>query len=516
MKTLQFKVTLLSDVIINQQAATEGNQSTLNFIPGSAFLGVATGELYQDKSGESFMLFHSGKVRFGDAHPLVDGKRALKVPVAWYKKKDDKSDTELFVHHGMPKKGLKDKNDNTVQVKQYREDFIISKGENKVSKVEIQKHFAIKSAYNSDKRRSEDAKMYGYQSLQAGSEWCFEVVISDHVNAELEEKLVESLEGKKRIGRSSTAQYGLVGIEKIDDVEGIEKKYGFSKWKNPKTRDVKENVTFVYAESRLIFFDKYGLPTFAPETKQFGFENGDVCWEMSQIRTFQYAPYNNKRQNRDADRMGIEKGSVFCITGISCTETEKWVGSYQNEGFGKVLINPEFLEYPGNNEQAKYSFAKESIKSKTTMFVRSSVQTDDKPVLNYLNQQKLLKANQRFIYEKVNDFVKDNERNFKGDRFASQWGTIRSMATQIKTKNFNLNAQAQKEILLQKLFEERDDPKTKQKVGVGYLKHGVAKEKWEGYKVDKLEKFIGDLKPELTIETVINLAAEMAKKCRRD
>jgi hypothetical protein len=116
----------------------------------------------------------------------------------------------------------------------------------------------------------------------------------------------------------------------------------------------------------------------------------------------------------------------------------------------------------------------------------------------------------------VNTFVKENEKNFKGDRFASQWGTIRSVATQIKTKNFGSTAQAQKELLLKKLFEEKDDPKTKQNVGVGYLKHGVAKEKWEGYKVDYLEKFIRNLKPELTIETVINLAAEMAKKCRRD
>lgn len=499
MKTLQFKVTLLSDVIINQRAATEGNQSTLDFIPGSAFLGVAAGIYNNLPSDESFILFHSGKVRFCDAHPLVDGKRALKVPASWYKKKNDKDDKELFVHHGMPKDGLKDDNKNPVQIKQYREDFIIFNGGNNVSKVEIKKHFAIKSAYDSDKRRSEDAKMYGYESLQAGSEWCFEVVIDDDVNAELEEKLIQALKGEKRVGRSSTAQFGLVGIEKIDVIEGIEKEYGFSKWKNPKTRDADENVVFVYAESRLIIFDKYRQPTFTPEAEQMGFASGKICWDMSQIRTFQYAPFNNHRKTRDADRVGIEKGSVFCITGVTSHDTEKWVGNYQNEGFGKVLINPGFLEFTGDLGKAKFLFTKEKVKNQVALYEEVKLETDNKQVLEYLKSQKQLKENQQFIYKKVNAFVKDNERNFKGDTFASQWGTIRSLAMQFREPS----------ILKEKIYLNADS----------FLKHGVAAEKWnERGRIKLLENFVTDFnkKENLLSEAIINLAAEMAKKCRRD
>lgn len=514
MKSLQFKVTLLSDVIINQNAATEGNQKTLDFIPGSAFLGVAAGELYGKSSDESFALFHSGKVRFGDAHPLVEEKRALKVPLAWYKKKDDKEDKELFVHHGMPEKGLKDEKDNPIQVKQCREDFIVKQADKKISKVEINKHFAIKSAYDSENRRSEDAKMYGYESLQAGLEWCFEVVIDEGLNATFEAKLIQALEGNKRIGRSSTAQYGLVKIKKEDKELGNE----FNVWQQPMTREIKENVTFVYAESRLIFIDKYGQPTFTPEAEQLGFSGGAICWEMSQVRTFQYAPYNGKRKTRDADRMGIEKGSVFCIQGVSTSEpneTEKWVGSFQHEGFGKVLINPDFLEFAGDNGEAKFSFTIEKIRSKKQEVAQNSIQTDNKAVLAFLKQQKQHQVNQKLIYEKVNAFVKDNERNFKVESFASQWGTIRSIATQIQTKNVSLGSSEKKELLINKLFEEKVDPKTKRNVGVGYLKHGVALDRWE-HKSVQLEKFIQKLNPEIVIETVINLAAEMAKKCRRD
>lgn len=515
MKTLNFKVTLLSDVIINQRAATEGNQKTLDFIPGNAFLGVAAAIYQQLSADESFTLFHSGKVRFGDAHPLVNGKRAVKVPASWYKRKDDNADAGFFVHHGMPKDGVKEGN-NPVQVKQYREDFIVNAGENKVSKVEINKYFAIKSAYDSEKRRSEDAKMYGYESLQSGSEWCFTVEINDNIEDKLIDKLEESLEGNKRIGRSSTAQYGLVKIKKEENGRGN----GFAKWSQPKTRDVNENVVFVYAESRLIFIDQYGQPTFTPTAEQLGFQDGQICWEMSQIRTFQYAPYNGKRQTRDADRMGIEKGSVFCVTGATCSETEKWVGSYQNEGFGKVLINPDFLEYTGKNGEAKFSIEPKPNKNETKpkksnpdLIFESKA---DGNVWKYLIQQSNDTESKTNIYAAVNEYVNSSGKSFEGkDKFASQWGSIRAIATQIQTKNFQLKPAEKKELLIKQLFEEKEDPVTHKKVGIGYLKHGVALEKWE-HKSEQFEKYIKKLKPEIAIETVINLAAEMAKKCRRD
>ena len=75
MKILQFKCHLHSDVIINQKAATVGNQSSLDFIPGSNFLGISASELYNKYSSDPYttwLLFHSGKVRFGDAHPLYE------------------------------------------------------------------------------------------------------------------------------------------------------------------------------------------------------------------------------------------------------------------------------------------------------------------------------------------------------------------------------------------------------------------------------------------------------------
>lgn len=68
MRIKQFKCELLSDVIINQVAATEGKLQTLTFIPGSNFLGIAA-SIYDELPKEwQIIAYHSGKVRFGDAH----------------------------------------------------------------------------------------------------------------------------------------------------------------------------------------------------------------------------------------------------------------------------------------------------------------------------------------------------------------------------------------------------------------------------------------------------------------
>ena len=73
------------------------------------------------------------------------------------------------------------------------------------------------------------------------------------------------------------------------------------------------NIYTVYADGRLIFLDKK-QDFFRPDAEDFGFKTGKIDWEYSQIRTFQYAPWNFKRQ-ADTDRCGIEKGSVFVSKG---------------------------------------------------------------------------------------------------------------------------------------------------------------------------------------------------------
>ena len=472
-KTLKFKCTLESDLVLSQSSSSEGNQKTLDFIPGNNFLGIVAGKIYDDGSPESLELFHSGKVRFGDAHPSVDGIRGLKVPASMYYPKLASASEECYIHH------LTDHNSANIkskQLKQCREGFY-SFGETTGKPVGIQKNFTIKSAYDSEVRRSKDGQMFGYESLAKGLVLYFEV--ESELSEEMNEKIIKSLCGKKHIGHSRSAEFGLVTIEQ-KDFEDI----------CSTMPDGKSGYITVYADGRLIFLDANGEPTYQPTAKDLGIDGGCIDWSKSQIRTFQFAPWNGKRHTYEADRCGIEKGSVFVIklNGATCPEKSQYVGSYKNEGFGKVIYDPVFLAgKPG--EQGKALFTLEEKKEEVTS--TSNTPKPDSSLIVFLESKKKAAESNQTVYQVVQEEVIQLEPFFRRGKFASQWGSIRSLAM-ITSDG-------------QQLITAID----------AFLSHGIAKDKWEEQnRKGRLDQFMGDHVNEDLQSIMINLASEMAKKCK--
>lgn len=499
MKTLKFKCTLLSDVILNQKAASEGANNTLDFIPGSNFLGIVAAK-YADFGNAAMEVFHSGKVRFGDAHPVCkdnDGMRTLRVPASMYYPKLKKASEICYIHHEYSRdKDTEGDGRNPQQLKQCRQGFYAF--ENGAGfKAETSTNFALKSAYDREARRSKDSQMFGYEALDKGAVFYFEVEVDSD---DLAETISAALLGERNIGRSRTAQYGSVKIEKYDFTE--------AQSRSPKA----DGYVTVYADGRLIFIDDNGEPTFRPTAKDLGLDSGDIDWERSQVRTFQYAPWNGKRKTRDADRCGIEKGSVFVISGCKAQDLKsRYVGAYRNEGFGRVIYNPEFLDTADNasNGQARFKL-KEGEKEATGTNKPTLIPADkinNSPLLNYINRAIRDKEEDEYIRKKVNKFVEDNTDRFKKDRelFASQWGAIRTIAMQYKDG---------------KVIKDRLFVQAKEKKDCGYLVHGVAKDKWSsGGRKDLLEKFLKEMDKsdygDITAKALINLASEMAKICKK-
>ncbi|MCK9159576.1 MAG: hypothetical protein M0P00_03665 [Bacteroidaceae bacterium] len=501
MKTLKFKCSLLTDVIINQNAATVGNQASLDFIPGSNFLGIAAGKLYESVSPEdAAVMFHSGKVRFGDAHPAYDSLRSLRVPSAMFYPKLMTPKEMCFIspYYEREKDTLQD--GHPYQLKQCRNGFYAFLDNHGIEQ-KVEKTFAIKSAYDANTRRSKDKQMYGYQSIDKDLNFFFEIAIDDEVPDNLSSLIKDAIVGTNCVGRSRTAQYGLVSISMCD-------------YEDVPSGNAQGDLVLIYADSRLIFLDEYGLPTFQPTAQQLGVD-GKIDWFKSQIRTFQYAPWNSTRQSRDMDRCGIEKGSVFVVKkGTKHVPAEsQYVGLYQNEGFGKVIYNPDFLK-ADSNENGKALFTLVDLPKKEKEKVPPIIPNDllrKYPLLNFLENSKKKEDEITKVYKAVNDFVKKEGKYFflqgqADEAFASQWGKIRSIAMQCKTKGE----------LLMELFDKRR-MKGQESLPDAYLTHGVAEEKWEerGRK-DMLKDFIENITKEYVQLAVINLAAEMAKKCRRE
>lgn len=482
MKTLYFKCTLLTDVIITQSAATDGHQSTLDFIPGSNFLGICAKEYDKFSQEEQLLMFHTGDVQFGDAHVAAKGIRTLRIPAVMHYPKGKSVEELCYLNFGYDPEKASDK---TEQLKQCRHGFYAFVPEDKKAfEQPVETAYAIKSAYDYEKRRSEDDKMYGYESMDQGLEFLFEVRLSDKAE-QFEEDIKKYLEGNHRLGKSKTAQYGLVKIEEA-------KENMFPDYTGNVLRDKSGNEIYtVYADSRLAFIDENTLqPTFRPTAEQLGFKAEDeILWEHSQVRTFQYAPWNNKRQTRDADRCGIEKGSVFVVKSSSGIPSCNVIGQFKNEGFGKVIYNPFFLEYDENkNGLSKWTFAKEDGPKPAAS---EKIKSTHIPLLRFLDGKKTRVTQFNTVMQTVNAFVDKNKKLFKDDDFSSQWGTIRAYANQYEGKK------------LQDTVNE-------------YLEHGVASDKWLSSGGKKaLDEFMdkclkGKDNPDLKYY-LINLASEMQK-----
>ena len=495
MKELKFSVTLLTDVFLNQRAATEGNKQSIDFIPGNNFLGIVAGKLYSQLDPQaSLRLFHSNYVRFGDAHPMSKNERALPIPASFYYAKMGE-DKRVLIQHGFPKADKEEL--RSFEPMQFHQGYyFLSNCKERTSlwrkKYDIEKSFAMKSAYDKEYRRSKEGQMYGYEALRKGSEWMFSVFVDNEV-VSFENKIIELFEeGTKQIGRSRTAQYGLIKITHVETSDYIVPKVAAQ---TRKANNQEENYYLVYADARLIFLDEDGLPMFQPTAKDLGFENGAIDWSKTQIRTFQYAPWNNIRQARDTDRCGIEKGSVFCIVQVG-NEPVKYVGnhfvgSYQNEGFGKVMINPAFLSIKTDSTLGEAMFFNNEKKPKLAMPIPQDVSYAD-PVFNFLKKQKQEEENMQLVYKSVNQFLKDNKKAFQSETFASQWGAIRTLAMQFMD-----------EAMLQDyLFNDR----------TGYLSKGTAKERWR--KNDRkllLKAFYMNIASGYKRVALVNLASQMSK-----
>lgn len=493
MKSVEFKCRLLSDIILSEKAATEGTQRTLDYIPGNVFLGIVAGQIYGKlEKTDSLLLFHSGKVRFSDAHPLINETRAIRIPASWYLNKGEKlSEGKIFLFPV----------DNEVPKTQCRSELIFKTDGTHFDQVKPGTNFAIKSAYSKELRRSKDEAMYGYQSLEAGMEFCFEVEFEDKVPDELIEQVTQCLVGKRTIGRSKTAQYGQVNIEVAPNYS-----IGFAE-----DQDIESERTYLYAESRLLFLDDNGQPVIPMDGSYYKMNGTTVDLEKSQIRTFRYAPYNYKRQSRDADRFGIEKGSVICLNRTieeqEKAEIKKRIGLYLNEGFGKVLVNPEFLKAKeaATYREAIYSFiqieekplSEQESKEFKAKIEQAKENFKNDFVYAYLLKAKSKENEESKIFEKVDEFVSGHGKLFisDGNTFSSQWGTIRTKAIQAQSfTDFK-----------EELFSDE-----------GFLRSASRAQKWDDKgRLRKLEAFCNGLDETIALKTVVNLSSEMAKLCQK-
>ena len=398
MKEMIFQVEFLSDIVLPATSNTEGNIENLDFIPATNFLGMVAKEYLSFKN--SFDIFHSGKVRFGDGHILKGDKLTYKMPLSYFHKK--LNSITIYNHHKLnPDKDFKSEEKGGLgQLKQKRVGYITKDRE----MVDIEYNYSQKSAYDKKKRTSLEGSMFGYSSLKAGTKWQFSIRYDESIDSQDIELLKTTLLNSKRLGKSKSAQYGLVKIIPKGSSENIEGN------KEPK-------ITPIYLNSRISLTDESGYPTL---DLSYIAKDIEIDYSKTQIKTSSFTPYNGARQTKDYQRVCIDKGSVIAIKNITKEQIEEiknGVGAYLSEGFGNILINPSFL--------GEYSFEFQDDKEKNENEKIKPIKSD---LAKFLQQKENRKKDKLDILNEVDKFIKDKKPLYKNIK-SSQWGKIRSICT---------------------------------------------------------------------------------------
>ncbi|RXJ95765.1 hypothetical protein CRU94_03895 [Arcobacter sp. AHV-9/2010] len=454
MRQRDFKVTFLSDIVLHASSNSEGNIETLDYITGSSFLGMVAKNY--DKFEDPFNIFHSGKVRFGEARPLFENKTTYKVPFSFFSPKLDFEKQEIKNNHFID---YEDPKELDKQYKQIRSGYITSN----LDYINLDYNYSQKSAYDKEQRRSKESSMFGYNAIKSGTIWKFTIKFDKSLDEKIEKQVLENILGEKYLGKSKTAQYGKILIEELKDF----------KEENLENLNPKE-ITYVYINSSLVLFNANGMPSFEPTIENLGLTNASICWEQTQIRTKKITPYNFKRQTNDYSRLIIEKGSVIALKNASNEDIEvlkSGIGGYLSEGYGEVLINPSFL-------LKKDTFALNKVKNRK---IEQNIDETkiDKALLAFLSAKEDSKNANIDLSQRVQNFIVKNEDKFKNVS-NSQWGQIR--------------------VLVQ---FDKDNYKDKIKE---FITKGVSKTKWE-----QGQKVLSDIVDDEDIEFVKLLSMMMSK-----
>jgi hypothetical protein len=428
--SILIQLTLQEPLVISQSNATEGAHQSLDYLPGATLLGALAAKHYANfkVKGLSYDIFHSGKVRFNNAYPVIDNQASQPLPLSLhYDKLGDKESPINYLHT---------KFNNGEQGKQHRKGYITKQDNQAWSLYEPQKTLQMRTAINPNKGIAQESQLYGYQMLKAGEIYQTQI---DCDSPELESLLRDSLASQKEllIGRSRSAQYGRVNLNVLPKQ--------INELKEPLMKVDGDICLILWLKSDMAIYNQNGQPTLSPTLKELGLETtGEFMAHKSYVRTRQYSAYNGFRRSYDLERQVISQGSVltYKIIGNFVANDliilQQGLGAFTENGLGQVVLNPKIqqvlqLETVKLQKQAPQNIPKnvEKPNSELIQFLESkhhAIAVIDNMALSLPESLNTIKE----MYKSA--------RNYNGVQAGqtcgptkTQWGAIRDLAESEKT-----------------------------------------------------------------------------------
>jgi CRISPR-associated protein Csx10 len=353
---LRFRLDLLGDTVLSLDSGTAGQHKSLDFVPGAALLGAAAaaGRYAGFQEGAAWDVFHSGKVSFGNAYPLLPGNLlSMPVPLSWHKPKypgalglpdepltiwDKVSDAIADIDQGKAQEA---------QWEQLKEGFVVPDAGNGAVGIRSEKRFRRSTALDRNRLGKTRAGMlYGYESLAGGQTFWFDLIIDGGIGNDVRQRIVEALTGGEiRLGKSRHAEYGRARVTLLDASAEPAAPGG------PVSPD---GPVRIYLSSDLALTDlKTGAPVAVPAPEHFGLP---AAWRLDPKHSFvsmrRYSPFNGHRRSFDTERQVLVAGSVLTFEGNAVDKADpvalarmmaEGVGLHRQDGLGRIVVDPAFL-----------------------------------------------------------------------------------------------------------------------------------------------------------------------------
>lgn len=384
---IYLEITVIEPVTFSEKAATTGAHKTLDYVPGAALMGLAAAEFYRDEGKwvegvNPWTAFHSGDIRFGNGYPkTASGDLTVPMPLCFHKVKGNDRLVYNLARLAQPK---------SIQLQQQRADFISRDAAVPEAVYHVPLGTNLKTAIDPESGTAASAQLFANQFIKPGAIFVAALSAEGEAASQLE-TIAGHLCGKHRIGRSRSAEYGLVKIERIPN--NSVPSYA------PHPVD---NATVVFCASD-VWLEATGCGQL-PMPKDFGLEGGELDLARSFINYRRFTPYNGKWRVVMPERVLISAGSILVFKeGRGTQRIDAFVGAGTETGLGHVLFDPPFLSQTNLHEQSDYALLKKD--SIAFYSPENSLDKTTNKLWNFMQERIARISNRENAYAQAGRFV---------------------------------------------------------------------------------------------------------------
>lgn len=421
---LYYTITTIDPIIVSQTNTTTNNHECLDYIPGSAILGLLASNHYYIKDQknrlteeESWRAFHSGSCRFSPCYPVIDNQVSLPTPASWHFAKGEDAvkfnqyDSEVISVHSAHDFSREE----NIQYKQCRGGYVSNTRHASIVKQEVITKTAIERATGIAK----EAQLYSYTSINAQQTFAGWIESDDE---ELLEQFKTSLSQNHRIGRSRNSEFGRVQLNEFEVEEPESDKVNLI---NSKDSALNSIVLWCLSDCELL--NENGMPVLSPTGKNIHplLENYSLNKQKSFIRTNRVSRFNQKRQGLDSEQCLIAKGSVlvFDINNLPSNTpapeiqeilkkiVNKGLGINKQQGLGWVSVNPQWAV----NDKLLKNELFDAIKIPTEEAI-VVLEQPDTPLIKWVKEQSQLQKANNKAHQIVNNLLQKIVNYYKNSR----------------------------------------------------------------------------------------------------